>query len=218
MNSAQCTLCKFIVDYVEKSIGDNRSTAAIEAALEKVCNILPGPAKNECVTLVDKYGPIISFLLQKNETGEQVCNFIKVCNNGTQEITRGMWSRKKNSSEINNYNFFIFSVAVEDVKKVKSPVGSVECSICKFVVTYVDTVIQSNKSEAAIESALEKVCTIIPHSMNSSCYNFVETYGPVLVQLLEVYVTPDQVCAALKLCKNGTEAVSSECESKFLFQ
>jgi saposin len=88
------------------------------------------------------------------------------------------------------------------------PLGaSVECALCKYVVGYVDTVIQNNKSEAAIEAALEKVCTILPHALNSSCVQFVETFGPTLVQLIEKYGTPEAVCAALKLCHNGTEEI-----------
>ncbi len=81
----------------------------------------------------------------------------------------------------------------------------VECSLCKYVVAYVDAVIQTNKSEAAIDSALEKVCTILPHTLNHSCVVFVDTYGPVLVEYIAAYATPGEVCAALKVCQNGTE-------------
>ena len=89
----------------------------------------------------------------------------------------------------------------------KEDVGSTQCTICKFVVSYIDTVIQNNKSEAAIEAALEKVCTILPHALNASCVTFVETYGPMLVTLLENYTSPEKVCEALKLCHNGTEDI-----------
>ncbi len=77
-----------MINYVEKSIGSNRSIAAIEAALEKVCNILPTPVRSSCLNFVKTYGPIIAVLLIKNETGEQVCDFIKICN-GTQQVTPG---------------------------------------------------------------------------------------------------------------------------------
>ena len=99
-----------------------------------------------------------------------------------------------------------------ETDKIEKPIdaadNSLECSICKYVVSYVDSVIQNNKSEAAIEAALDKVCTILPHSLNATCVQFVVSYGPVLVQLIEYYVTPDQVCAAIKLCHNGTQAAS----------
>ena len=82
----------------------------------------------------------------------------------------------------------------------------VECPLCKFVVNYVDNIIQNNKSEAAIEAALEKVCTILPKSIEPACKTFVDTYGPILVQLLAKYGTAEQVCDALKLCNNGTQS------------
>ena len=94
------------------------------------------------------------------------------------------------------------------LKTQKSNVKSVQCSLCKYIISYVDTVIQNNKSEAAIEAALEKVCTILPAALKDKCDQFVQTYGPILVQLLQKYATPDQVCNALKLCNNGTELVT----------
>lgn len=93
-------------------------------------------------------------------------------------------------------------------QSVELKANPAECALCKFVVNYVDTVIQNNKSEAAIEAALEKVCTILPHALNSSCVQFVENYGPILVQLLEKYVTPDQVCAAIKACTNASQDIT----------
>ena len=92
-------------------------------------------------------------------------------------------------------------------KSAQSSVGSAECSLCKYVVTYLDAVLQNNKSEAAIEAALEKVCGILPASLKAQCTKFVDTYGPILAQLLAKYATPDQVCNALKLCNNGTQQV-----------
>jgi hypothetical protein len=91
------------------------------------------------------------------------------------------------------------------LEATESKVNSAECSLCEFVIAYVDKAIQNNKSEAAVEAALEKVCTILPHALNGSCVQFVVSYGPILLQLLEKYGTPAAVCNALKLCKNGTE-------------
>ncbi len=86
VNALECTLCKYIVGYVENTLGTNRSSAAVEALLEKVCNVLPASVKPNCTAFVTKYGPIIAFLFAKNESAEQICDFIKVCN-GTEEVT-----------------------------------------------------------------------------------------------------------------------------------
>lgn len=88
---------------------------------------------------------------------------------------------------------------------IETPTASAQCALCKYVVSYIDAVIQNNKSEAAIEAALEKVCAILPASLKDKCDQFVQTYGPLLVQLIQKYGTPDKVCDALKLCHNGTQ-------------
>ena len=90
-------------------------------------------------------------------------------------------------------------------KSAQSSVGTAQCSLCKYIVSYLDAVLQNNKSEAAIEAALEKVCGILPASLKTQCVKFVDTYGPILAQLLAKYATPEQVCDALKVCNNGTQ-------------
>jgi saposin len=102
----------------------------------------------------------------------------------------------------------LFFFLVESLKipaLVKSAINSPECSLCKYIVSYVDAVVQNNKSEAAIEAALEKVCTILPGALKAKCVTFVETYGPILAQLIAKYGTPQLVCDALKACHNGTQ-------------
>lgn len=95
------------------------------------------------------------------------------------------------------------------------PVGSTQCTLCKYIVSYVDAVIQTNKSEAAIDAALEKVCTILPQSLRTSCVQFVDTYGPVLVDYIAKYASANEVCNALKLCQNGTQAIPKAIARKF---
>ncbi len=86
VNSVECSICEFAVTYVNNALGTNRSAAHVEYLLDKVCNILPSSLKNNCTQFVDKYGPLVALLLLKNETPEQVCDFLKLCNNGTQQI------------------------------------------------------------------------------------------------------------------------------------
>jgi hypothetical protein len=107
------------------------------------------------------------------------------------------------SSSNNLFSFFLEDID-NGLKVVELDVNSVECSVCKYVVSYVAHVIEDNKTEAAIESALEKVCTILPHALNASCVQFVITFGPQLVKLIEKYDDPVKVCDALKVCNNGT--------------
>lgn len=93
------------------------------------------------------------------------------------------------------------------MKKTSTALKGVECSLCRYVISYVDAVVKTNKSEAAIESALSKVCDILPAAIKDKCAEMVISYGPILPALIAKYVTPDQVCDAIKLCSNGTQSV-----------
>jgi hypothetical protein len=86
VKAVQCSLCKYLVGYVDKVLGNNKSSAAVEAALDKACNVLPSVVRTECTTFAHKYAPLIAILIAKNATPEEVCDFLKVCHNGTQEI------------------------------------------------------------------------------------------------------------------------------------
>jgi saposin len=101
-----------------------------------------------------------------------------------------------------NYNHFAHLVEAE-----KPSVSSPQCSLCKLVVSYLDLIIQNNKSEAAIEAALEKICTIVPKDKKQECIQFVDKYGTDLVELLEKFSTPDLVCLALGLCLKETQEI-----------
>jgi hypothetical protein len=94
VNSVECSLCEFAVTYVNNALGNNRSAAHVEELLDKVCNILPSSLKPNCTDFVKKYGLIIAILLQKNETPAQVCDFLKLCNNGTQQSPSRKYNKK----------------------------------------------------------------------------------------------------------------------------
>lgn len=57
--------------------------------------------------------------------------------------------------------------------------------------------------QAEIEKLLEEVCAILPPSIKSQCDAIVTDYGPLIIQFLLQKLSPQQVCAVLKLCTNG---------------
>jgi saposin len=96
---------------------------------------------------------------------------------------------------------FLFIVGKDHMFPIKeSLIKSAQCSVCKYVISYIDSVIQNDKSEAAIGLALERVCGILPDSLKNKCDQFVQTYGPIIAQRVEKYGTQELSCDALKLC------------------
>eukprot|EP01120_Amphizonella_sp_Union-15-10_P010759 TRINITY_DN441_c0_g2_i1.p1 TRINITY_DN441_c0_g2~~TRINITY_DN441_c0_g2_i1.p1 ORF type:complete len:268 (-),score=35.30 TRINITY_DN441_c0_g2_i1:52-855(-) len=74
-----CTICQFIISWVEGEIGQNRTEAAIKDALDKVCSYLPSIYGSDCVILVNTYlNEIVQYLLN-NEPPLTVCQQINEC-------------------------------------------------------------------------------------------------------------------------------------------
>jgi len=173
---------QYVVSYIDTVIQNNKSEAAIEAALEKVCGILPGPLKTKCVQFVDTYGPILVQLIEKYSTPEQVCNALKVCHNGTEMAE---------------------SVSGNIVKTVKTIKDTAECTLCKYVLNFINLLITSNSSEEEIEKALGLVCVILPAHYHTQCSNFVHQYGPIITELIAELDDPNVVCEWLSMCKKS---------------
>lgn len=54
-----------------------------------------------------------------------------------------------------------------------------------------------------IKKAVEKVCTIMPASIQSECVSLIEEYGDAIIKLLVDEASPELVCATLGLCAQG---------------
>lgn len=77
--SPECAVCEFVMSKVEALISNNRSEAAITAALEKVCHLMPVSIRAECDSFVDKYTAMVVKLLVADVTPAQVCSAIGLC-------------------------------------------------------------------------------------------------------------------------------------------
>jgi len=76
----------------------------------------------------------------------------------------------------------------------------VDCSICQFVVSYIDGFIAQNQNatDEQIEQAIEKVCNLLgPYS--SQCDAIVQDEVPDIVEWL-ADMTPTEVCQQLNQC------------------
>jgi saposin len=97
------------------------------------------------------------------------------------------------------------------IQEEKAP-AAIDCTICQFLVGYIDQELESNYSQANIERVLDYVCDIVPSSLRSTCTAFVASYTPQLIQLLVNEASPEQVCTALNLCSSVIEVTKPEGE------
>ena len=75
------------------------------------------------------------------------------------------------------------------------------CTVCEYAVKFIDYEISQNKTQEAILATLDKVCKIAPSSLQAQCNSVINTYGPVIIQLLLTEAADaDKICKLIKLC------------------
>ncbi|XP_052768278.1 uncharacterized protein LOC128208756 [Mya arenaria] len=166
----ECMLCEFVLKEIDNLLKGNMSEAAIKSALAKVCSLMPETIAEECDTFVNQYAAQIIDLLIHEIDPKTICTSIGLC--ATKEV----------------------------VLKERPVKGGPECVLCEFVLKEIDNLLKGNKSEAAIKSALAKVCSLLPDTIAQECNNFVNQYAAQIIQLLIQEIDPKQICASIGLC------------------
>ncbi|XP_052262276.1 uncharacterized protein LOC127866048 isoform X12 [Dreissena polymorpha] len=210
-NPLECELCKLAVLGIDKLVKQNRSSAAINATLEKFCNSLPGELGNLC----RKIEPLILQGLTQGFDPKVACKFATLCSDsspgdisilpceechsvidaigvsnteeicGIQATCRGEVEQPKEKS-----------LAPHPETDVKDTVG---CQICKFVVLAADNLLGENKTAAAVKSTLDKLCNDLPGELKDTCLNA----EPDIMKAILSGVDPTKACDFVKICNDG---------------
>lgn len=97
----------------------------------------------------------------------------------------------------------------EKVAQVQAvEVGSAACSLCKFVVQEVEDYLQANATEATIVAEADKLCDKLPGDLAATCEDYVTSYAPTIIALLEQAVPAEKICEAITLCDKPAVAAA----------
>jgi len=81
------------------------------------------------------------------------------------------------------------------------------CSVCQLVVSYVESYIAQNATEAEIIKALDSLCANLP-IFGQQCDAIVAQYTPQIIQWIINKEPPQAFCASVGLCPNKKEKVT----------
>ncbi|CAF0986520.1 unnamed protein product [Didymodactylos carnosus] len=191
-DTVPCTLCKFVVTYLETTLVDNKTEEAVISALEKVCQALEPKDRIPCLLFVTVYGPKLEELLLTFVTPEELTDFIR--------FSFYLALNEKYSS----HKYITIERKLQSMPTDKN----LDCVLCRYVLTYLDTVLEENKSAEAFVKALELVCSILSDKMRQQCDSFVHIYGPILPELIAELDDPNVVCHWLNLCSDNSVSSS----------
>ncbi len=162
-NVASCGVCDYVSTYIGFALKRDSSEKSLEQALATVCTHLSSEQVSQCQTLVELFRPNIRKL--ELQLGSNFCQQLTICqttDDKTNIVKPGIVHvpltkdkpKKEDDDELKR-------TIIENLDVTP------ECTLCQYVVSYLDAILKNNKSEAAVEAALEKVCTILPSKLKS---------------------------------------------------
>lgn len=79
LDDSVCIICEFAMQYIDKTIGNNKTREKIEKAVHGVCNYLPKTVAKECNEFVDEYADALISVLAEDVTPKEACTMLGLC-------------------------------------------------------------------------------------------------------------------------------------------
>lgn len=150
-HTESCGVCDYVSTYIDFALKRDSSEKSLQRALSTVCTHLSGEQTSKCQTLVQLMASDIRKL--KLGSGDNFCKQLSICQTPMSELKPAIYLDRQSALQQD-----------EKLKEiiVKNLDDAPQCTLCRYVVTYLDAFLKNNKSEEALKEALSRVCTILP--------------------------------------------------------
>ncbi|GAB6030848.1 hypothetical protein CHUAL_007684 [Chamberlinius hualienensis] len=205
VGSVQCALCEFALHQIQSMLGDNRTEAAIEDALKRVCDLLPPTLGEQCANFIQQYGPAIFALLAQELDPSIICTELQLCPSQKISSVPILPSPDKTMERMTNLDVPQLPIdrMVSTNKKLE---GKEECLFCQYSMELISNVLNMNGTKSAIVLGLDDVCHTLPANWRDTCDQFVDIYAESFITMLQKQ-NLTQVCDMLSVC-SGVVGVS----------
>eukprot|EP01130_Rhizamoeba_saxonica_P006392 TRINITY_DN2551_c0_g1_i1.p1 TRINITY_DN2551_c0_g1~~TRINITY_DN2551_c0_g1_i1.p1 ORF type:complete len:535 (-),score=133.58 TRINITY_DN2551_c0_g1_i1:32-1636(-) len=189
----QCYACLSILNLVKDELGNNETAANVNEVLHQICEEIPSLLSPACHDLIDEYYPKLLALLMKDESAEQICAAIDLCQNFLQsELGRISYLAYVPKADENN--------ALLPVEKVKEGIN-MACTGCKVITGWIESEEGQNVTKQEVDDLLHEVCDFVPSFFAEECHQLVSKYSDILIDLLLSHITPSEICEEIGLCE-----------------
>jgi len=178
-----CSICTAIVGFVEAYIEQNATIAQIEARLDAAC-ALTGPYASQCQALVNAYLPQIVAWIEKNETPQDICTKIGVCND---ELSAGAWAAFARALNLSS-------------RKAKTLTSAELCGACEAIIAIGDHYLTQNITIAEAQAELDHLCRFVGPQYTSLCESIFDNYTADIAEWIAAKATPTSICDEFELC------------------
>ena len=213
-----CELCEQLIKHLRDILVANTTELEFKLVLEGLCKQTKTSFKQECVTLVDQYYPIVYETLIHNLDANGACFMIGVCPKGNNApsvvpsspmlpVNQKMPKRRLGDNE---QPIHLMPLPIDHLMGPKFTSGLVDggqwCTVCQYFLHFIQEELSDAKNEDEIKEAVGRTCDKFPSGMRGNCHNFINLYGDAIIALLVQEVDPRELCPQMKLCPtNGAD-------------
>jgi len=198
--------CKDFVDtyaaMVIKMILDNSTPAQICSAIG-LCGQMKVKADDQKCQLCLIVANVVEAELNNQKTQEEIVKLV-------QHACSLMPANDKQTclNMVDTYTGYLISL-IESMESPESvcemisfcptPPTNLECEICTYAASYLESEVANGKTEEEIENLLGKVCDLLPNMDTSLCKQTVDQLTDMIIQMMQM-VPPRNICEEIKLC------------------
>jgi len=90
------------------------------------------------------------------------------------------------------------------------PATAIDCDICYVILGIIASFVSVNSTQSEIAAIVAKVCDYVEESYKSFCVDMIETFGPMIIELLVQKEPPLYICSAIGFCNETSSRLCSE--------
>ncbi|KAK7120304.1 hypothetical protein R3I94_020340 [Phoxinus phoxinus] len=194
-----CKDCTQIFELLKDLVSNQDFQAKLTATLEQVCDKLPPKVTKICHTEVEKMLPLAITFISSIMNPNDICTLLGLCGGRDSGKMKDMW--------LNHM-----------AKTVPMMEGSIQCSVCTYVVSTLGFLFPRERTQSIITILLESLCSEFPPLIQPQCNKLVEKYVQLLVDMLLNNTSPNFICTLLRLCEIRERPINappalSDCDS-----
>jgi len=195
-----CVICEYAVTELVDYLDNNKTEAAIEKALVRLCLKLPKSVKGQCHDLVVKYGDALIKLLAEDMDPAEICGRLGLCPNPDLVDAHPAALLDHQAS------------LPEEIQVAKWEDDT--CALCEMVMEEVFDALNDTSDRRMVKNLLESACYRLPDSLENACVKMVNEFADPIIDAIVNSVDRDMVCTKLKMCASRLPAPPPPRDSK----
>ena len=93
------------------------------------------------------------------------------------------------------------AASVPKIVKKDRPKNDVDCTMCQFGVSYIESMLSDQQSIDQITKQCEQMCLYVEEDVRDICDAIVEEYIPQIIEYIRTEMSSMDICKELGICK-----------------